>query len=119
MHKVNGISMVNTKLDVLAKRLKSLDVKIVLTPIYDVCGEGLNRYECGIYGQFSQESSNEQLSYVNYNKWVNIIIFQILITQIGEITLKSHGQPKQIPQIVILTLISTLGNHIEDSSPKL
>lgn len=50
---MDGIFMVNAKLDALAKRLESLDVKFVLMPTYDICKESHNQYECQMNGQFS------------------------------------------------------------------
>lgn len=46
VHEVDRISIVNVKLDVLAKRLESLDMKVVLTLTCDICGGGHSKYEC-------------------------------------------------------------------------
>lgn len=66
--KVDKITVVNVKLDVLAKNLERLDMKTASTPSYKMYGRGYASYECKLGNDYAYEPTNEKVNILNYNQ---------------------------------------------------
>lgn len=68
VHEVDGITMVNVKLDALTKQLERLDMNVVLTSSCEMCDGDHASYGCQLGIYYALEPLNEQLNFLNYNQ---------------------------------------------------
>ncbi|XP_044468620.1 uncharacterized protein LOC123198100 [Mangifera indica] len=68
VHEVDGITMVNAKLDALTKKLERLDMKVVRTSSCENCGGDHASFECQMGTHYAHELTNEQVNFLNYNQ---------------------------------------------------
>ncbi|XP_044489283.1 uncharacterized protein LOC123213766 [Mangifera indica] len=60
VHEVDGITMVNAKLDALTKKLERLDIKVVRTSSCENCGGDHTSFVCQMGTHYAHEPTNEQ-----------------------------------------------------------